>query len=121
MKFYYKDKLIRTSKNHQYTHAVIDITNGEVKGCRTSITAAQQIINSEINGCEEVIHNAKAALVALSQGKTGYHVKDGRRTWYCKFDPKWHNETVLNEDIRIYTEAIEKVKQNWKIVELEER
>lgn len=41
-KFYYNGKLIRTSENHHYTHAVFD-GNGKLVGCRGSLALAQQL------------------------------------------------------------------------------
>jgi len=120
MKFYYNGQLIRTSKNHEYTHAVINITNGGCMGCRASKETAEAIITSEIAQYEKRIANYESAIKALESGKSGYYYKDGRRTYYTKFasDSSIENYTRWIEYNRDY---INKIKSNWKVVELEAR
>lgn len=51
MKFYYDGELIRTSKTHNYTHAVVAPARPEAKnrwvtyGCRTGLQGAQALLN----------------------------------------------------------------------------
>lgn len=48
MKFYYKGKLIRTSKTHNYTHAVVrEKENGEIGlwGCSSTYEGAVKALN----------------------------------------------------------------------------
>ena len=120
MKFYYNDKLIRTSKNHIYTHAVIDITTGGCKGCRADKANAEAIISAEVANYEKRISNYENAIKALQNGKSGYYAKDGRHTYYSRFD--------ADSTVEKYTEWIEwnrnyinEVKTNWQVVELEAR
>ncbi len=120
MKFYYNGKLVRTSKTHAYTHAVIDITTGGCKGCRTSKESAEAVISSEIAQYSKKNDNYKTAIKALENGKSGYYGKDGRRTYYEKFASE---DTVekYNRWIAVNDEYIEEIKANWKVVALEAR
>ena len=51
MKFYYDGELIRTSKTHNYTHAVVALAEPGAKnkwvtyGCRTGLQGAQALLN----------------------------------------------------------------------------
>lgn len=120
MKYYYNGELVRTSKNHIYTHAVIDITNNSLKGCRSSKDNAEAIISSEISHYEQKIRNYESALKALENGKSGYYAKEGRRTYYNRFDPARTAEEY-RKWIEWNKEYISRVKNNWKVVELERR
>jgi hypothetical protein len=120
MKFYYNGQLVRSSKNHTYTHAVINTENNACMGCRTSKENAEAIITSEIADLNRKITNSESAIKALESGKSGYYVKEGRRTWYCKFSK--------DDTVEWYTEGIERrrerigyIKTNWQVVELEAR
>lgn len=120
MKFYYQNKLIRTSKNHNYTHAVIDAQTGRCLGCRTTMDACKSIITEKINHCHQGIHNCNEIIKALEAGKSGYYSKDGRRTWWCKFDnPNHYTIENAHEWIEDYKNEIDRIQQNLKIVELE--
>lgn len=120
MKFYYNGELVRTSKNHIYTHAVINTENNACMGCRANKENAEAIITSEIASNEKRIANSETAIKALENGKSGYYVKDGRHTWYCKFSKEntvaWYNDCIESR-----RERIDYIKNNWKVVELEAR
>lgn len=118
MKYYYNGKLIRTSKNHIYTHAVIDIADYECIGCRPSEDKAEAIIKSEIAQAERSIANCKSAIKALESGKRGYSHKEARRTWFHDFYP---SDTIqrYTESIDRIEKYIEEVNSNWRVVELE--
>lgn len=120
MKFYYNGQLVRTSKNHEYTHAVIDITDGKCVGCRVGEDKADAIIRSEISASERSIENCKRAIKAMEQGKSGYYVKEGRRTWYCKFTTSNTIERY-RESIDYLNSYIDRINSTWKVVELEVR
>lgn len=120
MKFYYNGELIRTSKNHVYTHAVINITNGACQGCRSGKDKAEALISSEIARYEQNIKNCEAAIKALQAGKSGYYEKDGRRTWFNKFSPSSTVEGYLAR-IEWNVNYINEIKATWKVVELEAR
>lgn len=123
MKFYYNGKLVRTSANHIYTHAVIKgEKNGKylVEGCRANKEAAEQIITSRINWCKGNIKDAENAIKALENGESGY--------WYTFRGTRWFNKFTSRSTVEIYKESIEmnlrdieQVKNNWKVVELEAR
>lgn len=120
MKFYYNGQLIRTSKNHIYTHAIIDITDNGCVGCRADKESAEAFIRSEISTTQRSIQNCENAIKALKNGKDGYFVKEGRRTYYDKFDSR---DTVERYENRInwLNGYIEKINTTWKVVELEAR
>lgn len=120
MKFYYNGKLIRTSKNHTYTHAVISKANGRCLGCRANRANCESIINSEIHQYERAIEDLQERIGALDLGKTYYYVTFRGRSWKEKFT---ENDTVENYLARIkeYEEYIDHVKNTWKIVELEQK
>lgn len=118
MKYYYQGKLIRTSKNHIYTHAVIDISTMKVIGCRGSLEKAESLLTSEINYIIRGIENAKNKLNSFKAGKSKYGWKEGRNTWYASFKPTDTEESLLKA-IKNNEEYLETVKQNYKIIELE--
>lgn len=120
MKYYYNGQLIRTSKNHIYTHAVIDITDNGCVGCRADEDKAEAIIRTEISATKRSIENCKSAIKALESGKDGYFVKEGRRTWFNRF--------TSTSTVERYSEAIERlnayidrINTTWRVVELEAR
>lgn len=121
MKYYYNDVLVRTSKNHKYTHAVIKRVDGKVicVGCSSSKAGAESIKRKEAAYYETRVNNNEAALAALAAGKSGYYYKDGRKTGYFKFEKDTTKE--------YYEKALEDNKttlariNSWEIVEVEER
>lgn len=122
-KFYYNGKLIRTSANHIYTHAVIKgEKNGKylVEGCRSTKEAAEQIITAKISSLNIKIKDCKNAVKALKAGESGYSYTFKNRTYFNKFTP---DRTVeyYEERIEMINLNIEEVKNNWKVVELEAR
>ena len=123
MKYYYNNQLIRTSKNHIYSHAVIVIRdNGEiiVRGCRRSFKEAEALKNSEINAYSRGIENCYKAIKALQEGKEGYFSRDGRKDWWIKFTSK-NTVEYYEEIIENSKKAIKNIQSNWQIVELEAR
>ncbi len=120
MKFYYNGQLVRTSKSHEYTHAVIDITTNGCKGCRVGRYKAEAIISAEVAEYERRAKNYESAIKALESGKTGYYVKEGRRTWFNKFSADATVEKY-REWIAWNREYVDSIKANWKVVELEAR
>lgn len=118
MKFYYNNKLIRTSKSHNYTHAVINQTTGNCLGCRTSYSACESLINSEVNAYYQGIENGHKAIEALEAGKAGYYAKEGRKSWYIKFE-EGRTVQFYRELIQGNRKALKNISDNWIIVELE--
>lgn len=117
-RFYYNDKLVRTSKNHHYTHAVIDMASGKVCGCRTSREAAEAIIVARINMLNDIIESDNNAVKAIQNGETKYRTIEGRKAYKT-------NVRMSEEQYRAHSEQtaehLKEVMKNWKIVELEER
>ena len=120
MKFYYLGKLMRTSKNHMYTHAVVDMRTGECIGCRANEENAHAIIRTELSQCERSIANCRSAIKALRDGKSGYYEKEGRRTWYNRFSPSTTEERYTTSIERI-EQYMDRIKRDWCVVELEAR
>lgn len=121
MKFYYNDQLIRTSKNHQYTHALIDQKTNNCIGCRTSYEACVALLNSSLNSVYESIENAHRKLEAIENGRPTYFIKDGRKEYRV---PTANSETALSstkEWIDMENRRLNEIKNQWTIVELEAR
>lgn len=125
MKFYYNGQLMRTSKNHNYTHAVVIETEDGIKcyGCHKDRKGCEAEISRQINECNRGIENAHEAIKALNAGKAGYYCKYGRgKSCWVPFrectDPtvehyeKWIVSNKAHAD---------KVRRTWKVVELEAR
>ena len=117
MKFYYNGKLMRTSKNHIYTHAVVE-EDKYLIGCRANKDSARSLITSEIFRLEQGIKNAEAHIKAMQRGDKMYKAIEGRRSYYM---PIYKSDSI--EDTEKYIESnkkrIEFIKENWKVVELE--
>ncbi len=117
MKFYYEGKLVRTSKNHHYTHAVISGT-GNVFTCSSSEELARKALNAHLSGYRTGIENNRRAIKAIEQGKTSYLVKEGRSNYPTKLR---HTKEEYEEGIRHMQDTIEWITNTWKVIELEER
>lgn len=119
-KFYYNGNLVRTSQNHVYTHATVNINNGELYGCSSTLQGAQKIINERLHWAEEEIENAKVAIKALKSGKNGCYMKEGRRSYPHRFGK---DDTIEKYEgwIANSTKRIEWVRENLRVVELEMR
>lgn len=124
MKFYYNGQLIRTSKNHVYTHACIDIETNDLKGCSASREGAEKVKNDRLRELSNHLENEQKRLKALQEGKSGYHGRDGRKAYYYKFGSCGFREDTIEEAERYidwYLKEIEKTNKAWQIVELEAR
>lgn len=120
MKFYYNNELVRTSKSHIYTHAVIDMATGSCKGCRANRETAEAIISTEISMYNRGIENCKKAIKALGNGSSGYMERYGKRTYFNRFGA---DDTIesFKESIEWRVSRINEIKETWKVVELEAR
>ena len=120
MKFYYNNELIRTSKNHEYTHAVINVETGGCKGCRTSAQACESIISSEIKHHKDYIANLEKKINAIKSGKPYYYETFHGRDYRI---PIKQSDTAeeAQERIESLKESMEYIRKNWQIVELERR
>lgn len=118
MKFYYNGELVRTSKTHHYTHAVIDSNNGRLIGCCSRLDLAKKLRDSEISEIVSGIENCKRAIKALEAGKRVYRCKVGNREYmektYFSLD-QW--KAFLKSD----EQKLEYKNKYFKVVELEER
>ena len=126
MKFYYNGQLMRTSKNHNYTHAVvIEREDGTIRcyGCHKDRKGCEAEINRQINECNRGIENANAAIKALNAGKAGYYPKYSRnKSCYVPFKECTDPTVKHYEDwIEQNKASIERIRRTWKVVELEAR
>ena len=119
-KFYFGDKLIRTSKDHIYTHAAININTGKCYGCSSTLKGAQANIDRMLSGHRTGIENTKNAIAALARGQKGYWYKDGRRGWYHRFE-KDDTLEAYDKWIKYHEDTIDWITKNLRVVELEER
>lgn len=121
-KFYYNGKLIRTSENHIYTHALINGV-GKVVTCSATFDGCLKEKNRRISQVRQMIANLESKKKALQMGKAGYYVKDGRHTYYERFDPTLKCDTLdgIDENLNWYNERIDFLRDNDIIVELEMR
>lgn len=124
MKFYYEGRLIRTSKTHHYTHAVINTENGKCLTCSGSRKGCEDFINRWNNESRQGIENVKAQIKALETGKNGYYCKWGREERFIRFgEIDGHRPTVdeCKANADYYERLIAWRTTCWKVVEVEER
>lgn len=123
MKFYYNDKLIRTSKTHEYKYALISST-GKCVTCSASRERAEAELASWINRYNEKIQNYKSIIHAIEIGASHYNAIDGRKTYRVKLAPEGNDGHTIKGAKEYLEEAIsrlEEIKKCWKVVELEAR
>lgn len=122
MKFYYDGQLIRTSKNHHYTHAcVIKAKDGKWKtlGCSSTREGAEKVKNQRIISYLNGIESYEKQIKALDEGKSGYYSKGYGFIKFSESYYKTDKESRLKEIEHLKAE-IEKVKETWLIVEVAE-
>lgn len=115
MKYYYNGKLVRTS-DHEYTHAVIDMSTGKCKGCRASEEKAMAIKAEEIGKYEARITGCLKQIKALEEGKTFWYCKYGRDTFKT---PIRMSKAELEQMMADIQKDIDRIGQSWQIVKLE--
>ena len=117
MKFYYNGKLVRTSKNHYYTHAVINPDGDRLIGCCSRLDLAIKLRNSWISSLETNIENYNRAIKAIENGKKTYWGKYGNREVLNKvyYSADDYKKFIENDKARIA------YRSNFKVVELEAR
>lgn len=125
MKFYYNDKLVRTSKTHEYHYAILS-ENGDVWSCHGTLEAAQKEFRRPISECETTIEDNKKIIAALKNGKTYVDLKVCRR-WF-RVNLKGKNiDGSSRSEISTWEKDIQEIKNRIeflntrKIVELEAR
>lgn len=116
MKFYFGNKLIRTSKTHVYTHALLD-RGGKAITCSATREGCEKELARRIREIEQSMANHENALKAQADGKTQVEWVDGRRSFYITLD-RLHLDSFADY-IEAEKEMIRVRKQDWKIVELE--
>ena len=123
MKFYYNEKLIRTSKTHEYKYALLS-SNEKCVTCSASRDRAESELTIRINSCNDRIQNYKNIIHAIETGATYYDHTYGRETIKVKLDAKNYEVHTL-DGAKKYLDNEEKhledLKTVWKIVELEAR
>ena len=119
-KFYYNGELVRTSENHIYTHAAININTGKCYGCSSTLKGAQANIDRMLGEYRGGIEYCQKALKALERGEKGVWTKICGRRWFDRFDK---NDTPehFNERIGIYEQKLVWINENLRVVELEMR
>ena len=121
MKYYYKGQLIRTSKNHKYTHAVIKAQGEKIicLGCSASKDGAAKIKQKEAGFHERIIANYEKAIAALKDGRNGYYHKDGRSEIFVRFG-KDSTIDYYEKGIKSAKEELKKIYK-WEVVEIESK
>lgn len=112
MKYYIDDKLVRTSKTHTYTHAVL--FGDKVKSCSGSYELAKKEMDRRIAELDESIRNSKLAIAAIEEGKNYYWTTFKRRSYKAEI-------TSTREEYLGYIAANEELKTRYHIRELEAR
>lgn len=97
MKYYYNDKLIRTS-DHVYTHAVIDTKTGKAVACRNGIEQAEAARYAELSFSRGSIRYYEDMIRAMKAGREYFFHKVGRMTEKHKIS---ENMTVESAEKRI--------------------
>lgn len=124
MKFYYNGVLIRTSKTHSYTHAVIGNLKADGKyelwGCRSNREAAQQIIDSRISMMRNNIKTYNMIIKALQNGESGWtEIWKGRR-FFHRFASD-DNVEKYQRWLDAERDRLQQTIETLKVVELEAR
>lgn len=122
MKFYYNNKLMRTSKTHEYKYAVVSFRTGEpvCLGCSATRSGAEAKITELTEWSRRNIASCENALKALRSGRKYYDWVDGRRTCPVKLEVSDTEESFI-ESIERSKAHIKQIHENCKIVELEAR
>lgn len=111
MKFYYKGKLIRTSKTHNYTHAVM--LGNTLISCASSYDLASKAYANYLNIYRGRKINSAKAMAALNAGQDYYINRRGDKItsqYMCTYEGY----------AKMFEEA-EHILKNTHIVELEAR
>ena len=121
MKFYYNNTLVRTSKTHNYTHAII--TENEsgidiVYACASSYELAKKRYDSEMNNAKNNLEFCKALLNAKENNKKTFMYK-GKSKSVKEYQYEYCTIENLKKNIDSDTKYINAYYHNAKIVELE--
>lgn len=92
MEFYLDGRLVRTSKTHIYTCALV-AESGSVLSCHGSLEQALKAKNQLLAKIRQNRENAEAAIRAIDAGQTTYWCRYGRETWKAKVtEPRGYYE-----------------------------
>lgn len=119
MKFYYNNKLVRTSKTHEYKYALIWEGTGNLVMCSATREGCEKEIKSRIGHCREAIENYENIIKAINNGSKKFLAKAGRKSFYI--DIPVDSVEKCKEYIGHEREKIEAYIRKMKIVELEVR
>lgn len=121
MKFYYKEKLIRTSKTHEYKYAVINIKTGKCVTCSAKREGCEAYIRTAINDYMIKVQNSRNLLAALERGADHFDSTFKGKTYRTKIDKSYsfHTAAAAEENIQETLATIDHIKNNWLLVELE--
>ena len=114
MKFYYNDKLVRTSKTHIYTHAVM--FNENLIACSSSYDLAVKRLNEFISKNDKNMEYYEEVITKYENGIKSKVYSNGRY--------KTMTDEIYNEYVEMLNRAKEYRKEkvnNTHIVELEQR
>lgn len=117
MKFYYEGRLLRTSKNHHYTHALIS-EKGNLIGCSTSYAGADKLRSPWLALYRDGAKTTESQIRALTTGKRFYSRYDGRTEYREALTAKDTLE-YLHQELDRYHSEMQRVA-SWPIVELTE-
>lgn len=121
MKFYYNGKLVRTSKSHHYTHALISATGKAITCSAKGPEACESFKQTRLNEMMENIVNAQTIIEAVKAGRPGVFLKNGRKEDYYKMSQLYTTDIAkLEESIQNYRESFDWYCQNWQVVPLTE-
>ena len=117
MKYYYNDKLIRTS-THVYTHAGLT-QDGKCIACRNGLENAIRAKEAEKSLEISTIRDAKEAIKMLKAGRGYYFYHVGRCQYRHRFEDGDTIEKYL--DVIARCEAHNRIVDGYMVVELEAR
>ena len=126
MKFYYNNKLMRTSKTHEYHFAIVSASD-DCCSCHGTYEAALKEYRKAIAACESEIEFCKNCIKALEAGRTSIRVRErSGYSYIINFKKEgWDGKNLMEvssweADIERLQKKIENYKTR-KIVELEAR
>lgn len=121
MKFYYEGKLVRTSKTHHYTHALVNVETGKAITCSAKgPEACESYKQSYLRNVMQSITDEKTIIEAVKEGRNGVFL--GSKATYYKLRELFTTDIdKLTEFIEENRKRFDRVSENWKVVPLTER
>lgn len=120
MKFYYEGHLVRTSKSHHYTHALINVETVTAITCSAKgASACESYKQSYLNNIMQSITDEKTIIEAVKEGRKGVFL--GHKPVYYKLGELYTTDiNKLNGFIEENRKRFDFVSENWKVVPLTE-